>query len=239
MQMTKRIIEKEMNSLQTNLNEAAFIFGEETRTLDSELAPQQMKSVLSVVSECHEHTNHMEAALASSGPYMASLDRDILPEIFENSEKLEDLFAIIDKMNDEILPQVEEAISRMESVSTQLNHERASLEPSKLKQVISYFGTKRPSSPPVPRPAWKSPEIFNVNELMSTIKVSEENYHSNSLSEGNSPSLISSSPSSSPSSIHPLSNQETETSSPLPHQDLVTIQALDLSDEDSDEVEVI
>jgi hypothetical protein len=143
-------------SLQHSIEDAASVFATAAEKISA--SPPQKESFDELVSDILDHTNHMEAALASSGPFIASLERDVLPEIIENAQKLEDLFSALDVMHDEVLPQVELAISRMEETANRLNRERSSLEPSKLKNLISYFGTRKPASPE-PRPVWKNPEV--------------------------------------------------------------------------------
>lgn len=160
--------EVQSKSLQESIDEASTSFANKASELTSS-ASEQHTSFKNHISECLEHTNHMEAALASSGPFVASLERDILPDILENAIKLEDLFESLDVYSDEILPQIEATITEMEERAKKLDNERRSLEPSKLKQMISYFGSKK-SLPSEPRPLWKDPKVVHHKQCFNKYK---------------------------------------------------------------------
>ena len=109
----------------------------------------------------------MEAALASTGPYMASLRRDVLPQLQANASRLEVLFDAIDSFESTALLEAEAAVERLEAVAVQLEKDRAALEPSSITRVFSsFFG---PAERPERKP-WSHPEVFDSEALMAAVR---------------------------------------------------------------------
>ncbi len=58
-----------------------------------------------VLEESISHTEELEAALASTAPFVFDLHRNVVPELLENCVKLDHLFALLDRWQHIILPQ--------------------------------------------------------------------------------------------------------------------------------------
>lgn len=101
----------------------------------------QLENIDRLLLECFESTEHMEAALASTGPYLASLKRDVLPELVANAKKLDALFSALDRMQSIVIPKVEDNLTKMEAAVEKL--ERDSLKASTFTRVVSYFSANK------------------------------------------------------------------------------------------------
>mmetsp|Transcript_7006 Transcript_7006/g.13010 ORF Transcript_7006/g.13010 Transcript_7006/m.13010 type:complete len:244 (+) Transcript_7006:97-828(+) len=113
-------------------------------------------------------TDHMEAALATTGPLLASLQRDIIPELKANSARLENLYAALDAMQERVIPKVETSLKYMEIAMDKLEKEHKSLDPSSITRMLSYFGSSS-STPQVPREQFEPPNVFSTENLMMEI----------------------------------------------------------------------
>jgi hypothetical protein len=129
-----------------------------------------------LLADSCEHTEHMEASLASTGPYMASLQRDVLPTLLANAKHLASLYAAIDAMEADVVPAVEASLGRMEAAATRLEAERAALEPSVATRVFasvtaSWFGSGTAGEDVAEaREPWAHPELFEAAELMRLVR---------------------------------------------------------------------
>ncbi len=115
----------------------------------------QLENIDRLLLECFESTEHMEAALASTGPYLASLKRDVLPELVANAKKLDALFSALDRMQSIVIPKVEDNLTKMEAAVEKL--ERDSLKASTFTRVVSYFSANKNISTSHER--WEPPEV--------------------------------------------------------------------------------
>lgn len=140
----------------------------ESSLLSTESYDPSQSEISRFVSESLQHTDHMEAALASTGPQLASLQRDVIPELEANSARLEDLFAALDLMRDRVLPDVETSIGRMESAMEKLEKEQKSLDPSSITKMLSFFGSSS-SAPLPPRDPFQPVEVFSAAEMMAVL----------------------------------------------------------------------
>jgi len=123
----------------------------------------QLESIERMLFNCFESTEHMEAALASTGPYLASLKRDVLPELISNANKLEALFSALDRMQSIVIPKVEDNLSKMEAAVEKL--ERDSLKASTFNRVVSYFSANKQVS--TSHEQWEAPEVrCTFNQLL-------------------------------------------------------------------------
>jgi hypothetical protein len=85
-------------------------------------------------------TLHIEAALASTGPYIAAVKRDILPQLKQNVAQLDELFRALDNIERNILPQVDSSITSLEFKASELEKKRE--KPSSISKVLSLFGSQ-------------------------------------------------------------------------------------------------
>lgn len=155
-------------SLRDQLDSAALAIGR--AAANEEAAPGQ-EALETLLADSCEHTEHMEASLASTGCHMASLQRDVLPNLLANAKHLHSLYAAIDAMEAQVVPAVEASLTRMEAEAERLEKERAALEPSVATRIFaSFFGSAATSEAAEAREPWSHPKVFDTEELLRILR---------------------------------------------------------------------
>ena len=94
-----------------------------------------------VLNKAEKEASECKRAVENIYEMTKDIDRNYLPKIENNQKEMERLFSAIDAMEDSVIPALNEDLTTIELLITELEKQQASAHPSTLTTWLSYFSS--------------------------------------------------------------------------------------------------